>query len=339
MAKPDVTPEIVGEFGRTTTLRLVGAVFAFLLIANITAYVLLAWHPINRGNWLVHEKWKLLDRAPDVDTLILGDSSCNQGVVPQVLDEKLGGRSLNLCTIGNALAVNDAWMLDDYLAKHPAPKRVIVVHVYDMWTRDADYTFVRLLGKIPRSFGFWNDMNPPVHLDMSDYEDLVSSKFLPLHSESTSLMTWIQSPREALHTHFQLDERGFMNVTTPAPKRVAENLKKHLRELADLPTIPTLPNQRALARLAELAEHHHIDMVFANSPMVDALWASPELQHYLAVERTALRQSLGPSPHVRVLDGPPRTFSAIEMENVDHVVGAAATTFTEWLAQRIRERP
>lgn len=335
MPAPEITPEIVGDFGRRPTLRLAGGLIAFLVLLDALALVLLAWRPVNRGNWLVRAKWDLLDRSGPVETLVLGDSSCNQGVMPEVLDETLHTRSLNLCTIGNMLAVNDAWMLDEYISLHGAPKRVVIVHVYDMWSRDSDATFMRLLGKIPRSWGFWKRMTPALDLGVSDLEDIISSKFLPLHAETTSLQQWLTSPGSAMRTRFAIDERGFMPVSEAAPKRVAQNLLKHERELADLTTEPTPINHKALVALDEIARRHHLEVTIALAPMVDELWAKPTMQQHLRGLRQSIRRMLGAGSPVRVLDGKPATFPATQMENVDHVVGDAARRYTEWLAQQL----
>src|SRR6266481_4586634 len=95
------TPEIVGDFGRPRVLTLVGGALLFLLVANIGAVFALDRYPVNRSNWLVREKWKLLDRTPSVETLVLGDSSCSQGARPDVLDASLATHTINLCTVGN----------------------------------------------------------------------------------------------------------------------------------------------------------------------------------------------------------------------------------------------
>jgi hypothetical protein len=333
------TPEIIGDFDRRTALRLSLGLVVFIVVANAVALGLLRWRPINRGNWLVEAKWHLLDRTPAVETLVLGDSSCNQGVDPAVLDEALHTRSLNLCTVGNMLVVNDAWMLDEYIARHGAPKRVIVVHVYDVWTRPADYTFMRLVAKIPRPWGFWKNVKPSLDPSISDIEDLVSSRWLPLHSESSSLLTWLLHPSGAMHTHFAIDDHGFMHVAKAEPAHVSANLKHHLRELAEIPAGPTELNIKALRRLDELARQHHIDMTIALAPMFEGLWAEPAIQAHVSSLVASIRIQLGSGSPVRVIDTPPRTFAASQMENVDHVVGDAAATYTRWLADMVKGRP
>jgi len=337
-AGPEVTPEVIGDFQRSPTMRLVVGLFAFVALANVAAYLLLEWRPINRGNWLVREKWRLLDRSSPVETLVLGDSSCNQGVRPDVLDARLATRSLNLCTVGNLLAINDAWMLGEYIEKHGAPKRVIIVHVYDMWTRTEDYTFRRLVAKIPRPWGFWNDMDPPLALGVSELEDIVSSRWLPLHAENASVLSWLRAPGRASGTRFAIDERGFMTVTEAAPHRVTENMRKHLRDLESTAPWPSEPNRLALRRLDELAKRHGIEITVALAPMFTELWAQPALREHVDRLRTAIRETLGPTSPVRVIDGAPRTFAAAQLENVDHVVGDAAREYTEWLASHITTR-
>src|SRR5207253_10129783 len=129
---------------------------------NLTLQWSLNRFPINSGHGLVQAKWNLLKRLPaPIDVLVLGDSSGNQGVVPQLLGAALGGTTINACTLADALIVNDAWMLDLYIRRLGPPKRVILVHVYDVWERDISYD---VWAQIPLPWGFWSDLDPRLSL-------------------------------------------------------------------------------------------------------------------------------------------------------------------------------
>lgn len=108
---------------------------AVALLVNALAAAYLDWRPVNLGYRVIKTKWRLLaaQRRP-VGWLVLGDSTGNQGIVPEVLSEKLGGSTLNLCTIGALGAWNDAWMLEAYARVAGAPRHVLVVHTYQAWT-------------------------------------------------------------------------------------------------------------------------------------------------------------------------------------------------------------
>src|SRR5262245_5791244 len=132
---------------RSVAWSIVGAI-AVVAILNVAAMGILGAWSTNIGYRLVQEKWDLLmrQRSP-VEWLVLGDSSCNQGVVPAVLDEELRTTSLNLCTIGDMMLVGDAWMLRSYLQRVGVPRHVVMVHVYDIWGRGSMRG--ELLAKVP----------------------------------------------------------------------------------------------------------------------------------------------------------------------------------------------
>jgi len=92
------------------------AALALVCAINVWAARALALHPLNQASRVIRAKWSLLmNQKKPVDTLVLGDSSGNHGVVPAILAARLGGTALNLCTVGDLLAVNDCWMLERYI--------------------------------------------------------------------------------------------------------------------------------------------------------------------------------------------------------------------------------
>jgi hypothetical protein len=94
---------------------------------NLVAGQMLEGSTPNRGYWLIQKKWEILrDLEESVDVLVVGDSSCNQGLNNRVLDQQTRLRSMNLCTIGDALLLDDLWMLRDYLRRFPVPRAVVL---------------------------------------------------------------------------------------------------------------------------------------------------------------------------------------------------------------------
>ena len=54
-----------------------------LVCINLGMIWYLGNYTSNYGYWTIHQKWQLLEHLDQpVDWLILGDSSCNQGVMP-----------------------------------------------------------------------------------------------------------------------------------------------------------------------------------------------------------------------------------------------------------------
>jgi hypothetical protein len=333
MDQPHITPEIVEDVDRRRVVVLILGLVCFLVVANVTSVVVLEHRPVNRSNWLVREKWRLLDRSPPVDTVVLGDSSCTQAVRPDVLEAELGGHSLNLCTVGNMLAVNDVWMLDEYIRRHGKPKRVLIVHVYHAWNRHVDGAFAQLLGKIDRPWSFWSDMNPRVALSRTRTADVAVSRWLPLYGEHKSLQRHVQTLWSDPPPRFSLHPTGFMRVETASPARVRRDFENHVRQLADVTAATALSedNRRALVRLRELATLHDLDVAILPAPIYEELWRTPAVQERVRWVHAAIARTLGSSRNIHIVTTPAPTFAANEMENVDHVVGEAAVRYTRWM--------
>src|SRR5687768_3258615 len=114
----------------------VGGLLLFAVLANLILIPIMAKYTPNSGYKIVAKKWDLLTKAPDVDILVIGDSSGDQGIDPDVLKQELGLTAMNFCTVGDMLVLNDAAMAEEYLRTHKPPKMVIDIHVYDVWDRD-----------------------------------------------------------------------------------------------------------------------------------------------------------------------------------------------------------
>lgn len=332
-----VTPESVAPATRRRVVVLVVGVLVFAAALNAALLVLLRGHPTNGGHWLIHQKWELLARTGDVDTLVLGDSTCNQGVRPDVWRERFGGTVVNLCTIGDMLAVDDVWMLEEYLRHHAPPRHVVIVHTYDMWQRDANARFAMLLAEVPRRFGFWKDSILPLDVDLGDQALVIAGRWFPLYSDEQNLRLWLSRPSWTYHHHegFHISDDGYMAEVNARPAGVRRDADLHRTELGEA-WHASEANAQALAALAALATKYHLDVVIAPAPIYDGLWADPQLQRRFGQIQSWIRSAVHAAPTIRVIEGPPITFSADQMTNVDHVIDAAAIVYTRWLVDRVR---
>jgi hypothetical protein len=60
-------------------------------------------------------------------------------VVPQLIGGALGGSAVIACTFRDALLLNDAWMLNLCIRRVGPLKQIILVRVYDVWSRHVSY--------------------------------------------------------------------------------------------------------------------------------------------------------------------------------------------------------
>ena len=127
----------------------IGTIVLVVLI-NVLAYI--AYYSPLIGHGSVRQWNLLLTLEQPVDTLILGDSSGAYGVLPDVVEEVLGGSAINLCTDGQSAPLADPWMLSTYIEKYGVPDRVILVRTPLTYTRD---TPLDCVARIPMPWKFW----------------------------------------------------------------------------------------------------------------------------------------------------------------------------------------
>ncbi len=318
-----------------TTLLLTGALVVAL---NFACLAYLRQHPQNLGYAAAQHKWRLLrDLNTPVDWLILGDSSGLCGVDPVLVGERLGGRALNLCTLGAYAAVDDVWMLEEYLRRFPPPRAVVLVHVYDVWHRSLHRP---MLTPIPADRFANSAVQPVCARGVRNQFRLWLYRYAPLDSQTKSLRTLFRgqlSRADPVARAVRAYPTGFMPIVEPDAANVAADCAAHLAFLERRPR-PRLSedNRAALQRLCELADEHALPVVIVNSPVYEALWEAPAFQRYFRQIPPMLREATAASPLVQVAVDAPPTFSQALMQNVDHVTEPAAAVFGTVVSERVR---
>ncbi len=335
-----LTHEIIQPLnGRSAAITVIGTIF-LLLLANWAVLWYIQEYPRNRGYWLVRQKWELLhELAAPVDWLIVGDSTGNQGLVPEVLEEQLGGTAVNLNTVGNMGAVDDVWMLEEYIERFGPPAHVLVIHSYDVWRRDVKPVFV---AKTPLPWNSWqNKYVPSLSLTNEEQFNLWLVRYFPLYAENKSLgeiiKEWIYAQRPIFQKRFNLQDNGYMPLmTVPASSLFRQDVQNHINFVANSSFVMSDINQQALTQLINLADTHDIDVYLAFGPLFEEVAANEAFQTYYGQVRTELQAFADRSENLHLL---PEifTFPADQMENVDHVIFEAAKAYTSLIASAVEE--
>jgi hypothetical protein len=309
------------------------SLFAAVVALNLGARAALDASPSNRAYWLVKEKWARVLHGAPAEVLVLGDSSCNQGLDPAVLTSVLGVPAVNLCTVGDLLAVNDVWMLAEWLVRHPAPKDIIVMHAYDGWHRGESYvTRNPLLAKIPLPWGFWRRMKPSLAISANDEWALAAARWLPLWAENKTLSTWLLGKQQPPDEAFALTDAGFMAVKSAHPVRVAKDVKEHKSFLARNKSRLSAANAEALEQLKELARAHGLRVWLVPSPVAKTLARERSFLAYWKNLKALMDAKIDDEPRVSWLMADPLEFAPNEMENADHVTARAAERLSRAVA-------
>lgn len=306
-------------------------------LANLGANVYLKNFPENRGYWLIQQKWSmLLNLKQPVDWLVLGDSSCNQGVIPEILETQLSGKAINLCTIGDTIVLNDAWMLSKHIKKYGAPKNIIIIHVYDVWSKEINWN---VTSQTPLAWGYWNELEPNFDLGFAEKRKVFLSKYVPLYSQSTSFKELFEeSDRLFKGKDYQLSEGGFMAVKDANSWEVEEDVKRHLRGISKNPQFSfSSTNQKALEAIIKLAEEYDINIYLANSPIYNELYQNPDFKAYYNQVQTELKSISDRHKNIHYIMAQPMTFSKAQMQNADHLIASAAESYTKQLANEIKQ--
>jgi hypothetical protein len=306
-----------------------------LTLANFAAKSYLKNFPQNEGYWLINKKWDMLNSLQKpVEWLIFGDSSCNQGVVTKTWQEQFNASAVNLCTIGDTLAVNDAWMLAKYIEKYGAPKNVLIVHVYDIWERNINWN---VTAQTPLSLNEIQKLKPQLNPSIKELSKILLDRYLPLYSQNESLKNVIEKPENFGKANTgNLQPGGFMSETETNPGEVTADLDRHIKHIQKNKFNLSPVNRKALEAIVDMAEKHQINVYITNSPIYEGLTKNKEFLSYFDRVSKTLQEFDDRSDLVHYIQQP-ITFAKEEMQNADHLVESSAKIYTEKLADKIKK--
>ncbi len=327
--KPSSSQEVV--------LNLLGTL-AFFIVLSILANGFLNYLITKRSFFLASYKWNLLTNLKQpVDWLVLGDSSCNQGVIPEVLSQELDGTAVNLCIFGPLLVFNDAWMLEQHIQQVGPPKNVVIIHVYDLWERDiGDETFAHL-SRIPLPPETLQSFTPSLELNLGHKLQWFSFRNLHLYTSSETIADFLRDPINTFKggREFAVTPSGFMPKYTPNPLDVKEDVADHLNDIEGKKFTISEINQRSLQAIHDLAETYEFDVYFMSSPLNEDLYENPKFRRYVRQIKRGLEDFIGSSDRLHVVMDKPITFDINQMENTDHIIESAAQIYTRKIAAQI----
>jgi hypothetical protein len=304
-----------------------------LTLANFAAKSYLKTFPQNEGYWLVDKKWEMLNSLPKpVNWLIFGDSSCNQGVVTSIWQEKMQASAVNLCTFGDTLTVNNALMLAKYIEKYGAPKNILIVHVYDIWYRNINWN---VTAQIPISLQEFQRLQPQLTPNLQESITVWLDRYLPLYSQNESLKNILKNPQNLGKANVgNLKEGGFMSEIKTNPGEVEADLNRHIKYLKRGKFNLSPANQESLKSMIALAEKYNFNIYLANSPIYEGLERNKDFLAYYQQLKATFQEFEQRSNKVHYIQQP-ITFPKEQMQNADHLVESSAKVYTEKLASQI----
>jgi hypothetical protein len=335
-----LTREVLTESSRQSMLISVFGTALLVLAVNFGAMWYIDHYVENKGLELVERKWEILQTMePPVDWLVLGDSTGNQGVVPEVLESKLGGTALNLCTIVPMTTLDDAMMLDVYIDKFGPPKNILIVHSYDaLFTEMSPLIFA----KVPLPWGISSRYRfSPALISTSQQVQIAVARHFPLYFENGSLKNIIfdglKSP-EALFVsnkgHLNLTPEGYMPVYQSRPDDVEEDKKGHIEAIKEHEFKVTNVNIVAIDHIISLADQYGINVYIVTGPLYEDFYQDRVFQERFAEIQAWWSKAAGRSDYVHYLTTV-STFPRDQMEEVDHTTHLAAEQYTKNVSSEI----
>jgi hypothetical protein len=324
---------------RRLASTLLGTVIGVLLV-NFAAMFYLDRYLHDASRRTVSQKWELLGSMDTpVEWLVLGDSSGNQGVIPQVLSAALGGASVNLCTIGPATTVHQAMMLEAYIAKFGPPKNLILVNSFVI---TAEVFNPVVLAKAPVPWGLSPMLRfSPDTISVKDQLRVALARYVPLYYENRELKTLIRRAFKAPSSILALPHRvalttdGYMPMyDTVFSERMLLEIEEELERQGIRFTDGSL---RGIERMVALVEQYGIRTFVFTGPMYDGLKQSAAFGRNFAPVQRWWNERAARTRQVTHVDRL-YTFPMEQMgDDAQHVVHVAAEIYTRQIASDIRQ--
>lgn len=303
-----------------------------VLVVNAAAFAALDRYDPNRFRVQVAVKYELLrERGGEYDSLILGDSTPNQGIIPEMLDERVGGKWFNLSTVANMLTLSSAWMLEEYIETYGPPKQVIVSHVPDMWPRDVDPIVLSQAEYPITAFG---SLNPPIDLKPQQMLRMAATRYVPLYSNNVSLSRLAMTPWKAEDLRGGFADDGFMVMHKQEDGWRADLEKAKLEHLENRFDVSPI-NEKGMARIIELAQEHGFMVYLTTGSVSQGLAASPGYRRNFDAMMQRYRAWADSSDHLTLILPEPQVFPDEMMYDEDHVLESGAKQWTRRIADAI----
>jgi len=329
--------EILKPIKMHRALLIIFATLLLVLLMNLAVARYLLNHTNNRGYWLITQKWELLKTAPaPVDWLVLGDSSGNQGMMPEIVEQELGGKSINLATTAGMVALEDVWMLEEYIERYGPPANVIIVHTYDAWRRGLRSV---MMSKVPLPWGYWRDLTPSPELSARDVFNIFTSRYLPLYGENKTLISiltgGLEKPDTLVNVRYRLEPDGFRSVQHSNSWLAGVEAEEQLEFVSNNNFKMSQINRESLDQLVILANQNDMNIFLVNGPIHEDLPGSDVFLTHFSDLQNALSETAEQSPNLYYIpDLIP--FPASLLVNYDHVTQEGAEKYTREIVSRIK---
>lgn len=295
----------------------------------------------NRGEFIIDTKWRLASAGTPADLVFLGDSTCLVSLDPAHLPAD-AGLAVNLCTVGDVLPLADLYLLERHVRHAGAPRAIVVMHAYDIYSRQLSLENFMLLPFGPFEAARRAATLPGFlpHQQIAFGVRSVFEKLFPLYGRRAQLRAELGVAPRRQYRHVPISALGYMPTVKTSATEVEDDAVFHRRSAQQHPDYQlTSYGQYTIDRLGRLAEHEGFTVYLVPSPLYRGLREDPAFgliyQQYL----TQLKAVAAARPCVVPMLDQEWLFDASEMQNADHILPEHAPAFTARLAAAIAAAP
>lgn len=320
--------------------KVVAITLTIVFAANGAAfYYINAWQP-NLLYHLVKVKWGLVDKkASTKDWLVLGDSSCNQGVDPDVVYEILQEDALNLCVVGDYLSVGSSWLLDAYIRKNGAPDNILLVYSHRVWDRKEQP--LNMIEQGPYRFILNEQLGDTLKYSVLERIKLEAIHYFPLAVHTASIREFLSNPANPVKhkQKYTVHSNGFMEALNGPSKdwlqkeyEILEQAKAYRSGLEVSPA-----NLSGLKQIYRLADENNIEVYIASAPVYEKRYNNADTKAYFAQIDSFIAHTADTYgwQYIKI---PGAVFSDSYMEDEVHLTYQGARLYTERLFTAIKEQ-
>ncbi len=322
----------------------IGACVILLLTTEQLVPVIYKSFPVEWKEWdRVEKKKELIAEPTNYDTLILGDSTGIQGIIPDVYEHVTGKKTLNLTTYADRNAIGDIYLLRDYLDHHPAPTTIVLVRSVLSWYIGYGYEIVRLQ---------FNNTDVALRatksgvMSVPQFGRLLFEKVFPsfMYREKVAFTRGALLNKQAQYENMlkYMEGKGLKGYEPFNPQMHHPNLELSERNLDPFYKLTLSGGGLNLAtysmpllhELCTLAEENNIQLYLAFNPLSHVVETDQRIGRSIEKLFTRVQQELAPTHNCRVL---PKLWVMDDqyLSDLTHTNDAGAHVYTKYVAEEV----
>ena len=328
--KSPIPGRILRPSGKTATVVTVIFAIVIVLFVNLISSAYVKTQPRPGVDTAVNayiQSWLGLEAlSAPVNTLLLGDSACNEDLAPGQIGDRLGGKVINLGNNVGTSLLSDAWMLKDYIERFGPPKNVILLRCPASFRVEHK---IEYLSSAPLPWDYWDHYGLAPAWKGGEIPDLFVNKYFTLYSDSDILREKLIKPWEKSQNSLNIPQPSSShNRGNDSATQIVMDISQ--QEPADyfspFTVVPDADN--ALRFMCNLARSEHFQLYIVYQPEWDEAFNAGLRDDVLKAETEYLAGFIDPV-YVHTVNDKAFVFSKDMLQSTEHLRPIAANIYTE----------